>query len=69
MEEHHFKLISKFAPTGDQPKAIQAILDGVASGKKIQVIRGATGTGKTFTDANIVARLDRPALVWFTIKP
>ena len=63
MEEHHFKLISKFAPTGDQPKAIQAILDGVASGKKIQVIRGATGTGKTFTDANIVARLDRPALV------
>lgn len=63
MEEHHFKIVSKFVPTGDQPKAIAEILDGVANGKKIQVIRGATGTGKTFTDANIVARLDRPALV------
>ena len=63
MDNHHFKLVSKFAPTGDQPKAISEILSGVASGKKIQVIRGATGTGKTFTDANIVAKLDRPALV------
>ena len=63
MEEHHFKIVSKFTPTGDQPKAIAEILDGVANGKKIQVIRGATGTGKTFTDANIVAKLDRPALV------
>ena len=63
MEEHHFKLVSKFAPTGDQPKAIAEILDGIANGKKIQVIQGATGTGKTFTDANIVAKLDRPALV------
>ena len=63
MDNHHFKLVSKFAPTGDQPKAIAEILAGVASGKKIQVIRGATGTGKTFTDANIVAKLDRPALV------
>ena len=63
MDNHHFKLVSKFAPTGDQPKAIAEILSGVASGKKIQVIRGATGTGKTFTDANIVAKLDRPALV------
>ena len=63
MEGHHFKIVSKFSPTGDQPKAIEEILNGVANGKKIQVIRGATGTGKTFTDANIVARLDRPALV------
>lgn len=63
MDNHHFKLVSKFAPTGDQPKAIAEILAGVASGKKVQVIRGATGTGKTFTDANIVAKLDRPALV------
>lgn len=63
MEEHHFKIVSKFSPTGDQPDAIAAILKGVAEGKKIQVIQGATGTGKTFTDANIVAKLDRPALV------
>ena len=63
MEEHHFKIVSKFVPTGDQPKAIAEILNGVANGKKLQVIRGATGTGKTFTDANIVAKLDRPALV------
>ena len=63
MDDHHFKLVSKFVPTGDQPKAIAEILAGVAAGKQVQVIRGATGTGKTFTDANIVAKLDRPALV------
>lgn len=58
-----FKLVSKFAPTGDQPAAISSILAGIDNGKKIQVIKGATGTGKTFTDANIVAALNRPTLV------
>ena len=63
MENHDFKLVSSFVPTGDQPAAIESILNGVSAGKKIQVIKGATGTGKTFTDANIVAKLNRPTLV------
>lgn len=58
-----FKLVSKFSPTGDQPAAIEGILKGIEAGKKVQVIRGATGTGKTFTDANIIAALNRPTLV------
>ena len=63
MENHDFKLVSSFVPTGDQPAAIESILNGVSAGKRIQVIKGATGTGKTFTDANIVAKLNRPTLV------
>lgn len=63
MDNRPFKLVSPFSPTGDQPAAIDAILHGVNEGKKIQVIKGATGTGKTFTDANIVAALNRPTLV------
>ena len=58
-----FELVSPFKPTGDQPKAIKEILEGVEKKKQIQVIRGATGTGKTFTDANIIAALNRPTLV------
>lgn len=60
---HPFKLVSSYKPTGDQPEAIAKILKGVGEGKQIQVILGATGTGKTFTDANVVAALNRPALV------
>ena len=60
---HPFKLVSKFKPTGDQPQAIEQVLKGVREGKQFQVIKGATGTGKTFTDANIVAALNRPTLV------
>ena len=63
MENKPFKLVSEFVPTGDQPAAIASILSGIDNGKKIQVIKGATGTGKTFTDANIVAKLNRPTLV------
>ncbi len=62
-ESKPFKLVSKFKPTGDQPAAIEKILKGISEGKKIQVIQGATGTGKTFTDANIIAALNRPTLV------
>ncbi len=61
--ERRFKLVSPFSPTGDQPEAIKKILAGVEAGKRFQVILGATGTGKTFTDANIVAALNRPTLV------
>ncbi|MBO4540690.1 MAG: excinuclease ABC subunit UvrB [Bacilli bacterium] len=63
MENKPFKLVSPFLPTGDQPQAIEKILSGVSEGKKVQVILGATGTGKTFTDANIIAKLNRPTLV------
>jgi len=60
---HPFELVSPFKPTGDQPEAIAAVLKGLSEGKRFQVIRGATGTGKTFTDANIVAALNKPTLV------
>ena len=63
MENKPFKLVSPFQPTGDQPQAIEKILAGVEEGKPVQVILGATGTGKTFTDANIIAKLNRPTLV------
>ena len=62
-DSHPFELVSDFAPTGDQPKAIEKILDGFSHGKKMQVILGATGTGKTFTDANIIKAVNKPTLV------
>ena len=62
-DNHTFKLVSKYKPTGDQPEAIARILSGVQENKQVQVILGATGTGKTFTDANVIAALNRPTLV------
>ncbi len=62
-DSHPFELVSPYRPTGDQPEAIRQALEGVARGKHVQVIKGATGTGKTFTDANIVAALNKPTLV------
>ena len=59
-----FELVSPFQPTGDQPKAIDELVKGLEEGKKEQVLEGATGTGKTFTMANIVARVNRPTLVF-----
>lgn len=61
--EHKFELVSSFKPTGDQPQAIQQLVDGILSNRKFQVLLGATGTGKTFTMANIIQRVQRPALV------
>ena len=58
-----FKLASKYKPSGDQPTAIEKLCKGIAEGKKDQVLLGATGTGKTFTMANIIANLNRPALI------
>ncbi len=58
-----FKLVSDFKPTGDQPKAIAALVDGVNKGYKEQTLMGVTGSGKTFTMANIIAQLNRPTLV------
>ena len=62
-EQRDFELKASFAPTGDQPAAIAKLLDGVKRGKQVQVVLGATGTGKTFTDANVIAALNRPTLV------
>ena len=58
-----FDLTSEFAPAGDQPTAIAALLRGIKEGKKSQVLLGATGTGKTFTMANVIQQCQRPALV------
>jgi len=58
-----FELISDFKPTGDQPQAIDKLARGLAEGRPHQVLLGVTGSGKTFTMANVVARIDRPTLV------
>lgn len=58
-----FELISNYKPTGDQPKAITELLKGLSVGKKIQVLLGATGTGKTFTVSNIINSIQKPTLV------
>ena len=58
-----FKLSSKFQPTGDQPEAIDQLVRGVSSGMKEQTLLGVTGSGKTFTMANVIARLNRPTLI------
>ncbi len=58
-----FKLNSKYAPSGDQPKAIKTLVDGINSGVKHQVLLGATGTGKTFTMANVIASVNKPTLI------
>jgi len=61
--DHPFELVSPFQPTGDQPQAIDALVKGLGENKKWQVLEGATGTGKTFTMANIIARAQRTTLV------
>ena len=58
-----FDLHSDFTPRGDQPEAIDALVKGIESGMKDQVLLGVTGSGKTFTMANVIQRLQRPALV------
>ena len=58
-----FKLVSKFEPTGDQPEAIEALVNGVNKGYNEQTLLGVTGSGKTFTMANVIAKLNRPTLV------
>ena len=58
-----FKLVSKFKPSGDQPEAIRKLVEGINNGQKEQVLLGATGTGKTFTIANVIASVNKPTLV------
>ena len=58
-----FELVSDFAPTGDQPEAIDALVSGINSGDRDQTLIGVTGSGKTFTMANVIARANRPAII------
>ena len=58
-----FELVSKYKPSGDQPKAIKELVEGIKNGKKAQVLLGATGTGKTFTVANVIKEVNKPTLV------
>ncbi|AAD36825.1 excinuclease ABC subunit B [Thermotoga maritima MSB8] len=58
-----FKLVSEFEPTGDQPQAIEKLVEGLNRGMRFQTLLGVTGSGKTFTMANVIARVNRPALV------
>ncbi len=58
-----FKLVSKYKPSGDQPQAIEKLVEGIKENKKEQVLLGATGTGKTFTIANVIEKVNKPTLV------
>ncbi|MBP5754826.1 MAG: DEAD/DEAH box helicase family protein, partial [Clostridia bacterium] len=59
----HFELVSEYAPTGDQPQAIEKLTEGVLKGYSDQVLLGVTGSGKTFTMANVIANVNKPTLV------
>ncbi|HEB2433083.1 TPA: excinuclease ABC subunit B [Bacillus cereus] len=61
--EHQFEIISTYSPQGDQPVAIEKLVEGINSGKKKQVLLGATGTGKTFTISNVIKEVQKPTLV------
>ena len=58
-----FNLVSKYTPSGDQPNAIKSLVEGINNGVKDQVLLGATGTGKTFTIANVIKEVNKPTLV------
>ena len=58
-----FKLKSEYKPTGDQPEAIDALVNGIEQGEKMQTLLGVTGSGKTFTMANVIERCQRPTLI------
>ena len=63
IKQNKFKLVSPYKPTGDQPYAIEKLVQGLKDNKKFQVLKGATGTGKTFTMANIIEKVNKPTLV------
>ena len=62
-EQKIFKLHSEYAPTGDQPQAIEALVKGFQEGNQFQTLLGVTGSGKTFTMANVIERLNKPTLI------
>ena len=58
-----FKLVSPFKPTGDQPEAIDELVNGISGQEKYQTLLGVTGSGKTFTVANLIAKVQKPTLI------
>ena len=58
-----FKIVSDYKLTGDQPQAVEKLVEGVKAGKRCQTLRGVTGSGKTFTMANIIERVQKPTLI------
>ena len=61
--DRKFELVSSYKPSGDQPKAIEKLVEGINNGEKIEVLLGATGTGKTFTMANVIEKVNKPTLI------
>ncbi|MDC0257892.1 DEAD/DEAH box helicase family protein, partial [Crocinitomicaceae bacterium] len=59
----NFQLVSEFEPTGDQPQAIKELVDGINQGVTDQTLLGVTGSGKTFTVANVIKEIERPTLI------
>lgn len=59
----HFKLVSKYKPTGDQPQAIEKLVQGFKEGNQFETLLGVTGSGKTFTMANVIQALNKPTLI------
>ncbi len=62
-DDRQFELVSKYKPTGDQPQAIEKLTTGIETGKPAQILLGATGTGKTFTISNVIAKVNKPTLI------
>lgn len=63
IEDNQFKLVSKYQPSGDQPQAIAELVDNIEGGEKAQILMGATGTGKTYTMSQVIAKVNKPTLV------
>ena len=65
----HFELVSQYKPTGDQPQAIEDLVKGFKEGNQCQTLLGVTGSGKTFTMANVIQQINKPTLVIAHNKP
>ena len=63
MEQKKFKIVSKYKPAGDQPKAIRELVEGINLGCDAQTLLGITGSGKTFTIANVIEQVQKPTLI------
>src|SRR5215813_5464180 len=63
MENANFQIVSKFSPAGDQPAAIEKLVGGFQAGQNRQVLMGVTGSGKTFTAAQVIAKIGKPTIV------
>ena len=61
--DNQFNLVSKYQPSGDQPQAIEQLVDNIDGGEKAQILMGATGTGKTYTMSQVISKVNKPTLV------